>query len=294
MMDMETEAEFQSLLNPESEMETVCDVLEPAVESENSKALVVIVSEVESVELLEQTAELDSDKPEVDPHAPIDPEFIKNNTPTKRKSTSTVWDSIRRTRVALPDRARLHASVHVLCGHTYGSSGWDDVDVLSVVEEQVGGEIRAVDLVLEAKNLEAEFLTVFGKWRKQSIDWAAQFPAADLPSEPDLFHHLLKLPIGQLYNALQETGEYGYLPVMASCSVGQLGALNAESFAERVLSCANQVLHDGNTLLGDEELEMIVVLRMNRHYMEYMRANFNHLSRQQFAMSVARDDDECA
>jgi hypothetical protein len=29
------------------------------------------------------------------------------------------------------------------------------------------------------------------------------------------------------------------------------------------LSCANNVITKGNTLLGDEELEMIVVLRMN-------------------------------
>ncbi|KAK3245435.1 hypothetical protein CYMTET_44995 [Cymbomonas tetramitiformis] len=33
---------------------------------------------------------------------------------------------------------KVEKSVPVLCGYTYGSSGWDDVDVLSVVEEQVG------------------------------------------------------------------------------------------------------------------------------------------------------------
>eukprot|EP00966_Prymnesium_polylepis_P039974 928125-Prymnesium_polylepis.1 len=43
--------------------------------------------------------------------------------------------------------------------------------------------------------------------------------------------------------------DYGHLPVMAACSKGQIGALNAESFCERVLSAANLVVTDGNTLI---------------------------------------------
>ena len=48
---------------------------------------------------------------------------------------------------------------------------------------------------------------------------------------------------------------YGYIPLMASSSAGQLGALKEESFCERVLSCANNVLTEGNTLLNDAELD---------------------------------------
>ena len=44
---------------------------------------------------------------------------------------------------------------------------------------------------------------------------------------------------------------YGYIPLMASSSPYQIGALNAESFCERVLRCAAHVPTDGNTLLGD-------------------------------------------
>ena len=58
----------------------------------------------------------------------------------------------------------------------------------------------------------------------------------------------------------------------------EIGALNAESFCERVLtSCANDVLTEGNTLLSDEELEMLVVLRMNREFMKFMRTHYNHI-----------------
>ena len=77
---------------------------------------------------------------------------------------------------------------------------------------------------------------------------------------------------------------------MASCSFAQLGALNAESFCERVLRCAGHVLTDGNTLLSDEELEMLVILRMNRKFMEFMRERYPDLTkslmRQHFGCTV--------
>ena len=50
---------------------------------------------------------------------------------------------------------------------------------------------------------------------------------------------------------------------MASSSGVQIGVLCAESFCERIFSEANYVCHDGNTLLDTEEINMLVVLRMN-------------------------------
>ena len=76
-----------------------------------------------------------------------------------------------------------------------------------------------------------------------------------------------------LYTHKELTGNKspGLVPLMASCSKGQIGALNAESFCERVLSQSNLVMTDGNTLLSDEEIEMVVFLRVNREFMEFMR-----------------------
>ena len=51
---------------------------------------------------------------------------------------------------------------------------------------------------------------------------------------------------------------------MASSSWGQIGALCVESFCECILSDANDVCHEGNTLLDTEEINMLVVLRMNQ------------------------------
>ena len=74
---------------------------------------------------------------------------------------------------------------------------------------------------------------------------------------------------------------------MASCSKGQLGALNAESFCERCLSCANMVVTDGNTLLDDDEVTMLVILRMNANFMEFMREHYGHVvSNQPWKMTV--------
>ena len=109
--------------------------------------------------------------------------------------------------------------------------------------------------------------------------------------KPDIFAHLLKLNMGPLYTSLQgRTKEFGYLPLMASCSEGQIGALCAESFCERVLSQCNLVLTEGNTLLSDSDLEMIVVLRMNREFMQFMRSKYAHLSVQDFNQTIIKDD----
>jgi hypothetical protein len=76
---------------------------------------------------------------------------------------------------------------------------------------------------------------------------------------------------------------------MACNSTGQLGALSAESYCERILSCANNVVTTGNTLLSDEEVEMIVILRMNREFMEFMREHYGEEAKQKFGQTVVRD-----
>ena len=57
-------------------------------------------------------------------------------------------------------------------------------------------------------------------------------------------------------------------------AVATLGALNAESFCERVLSRVKLVVSDLHVRLKAEEIRMIVMLRMNREFMEYMRASY--------------------
>ena len=65
--------------------------------------------------------------------------------------------------------------------------------------------------------------------------------------------------------------KFGYLPMMA---VTTLGALNTESSCERVLSCIKLVVSDLHVSLKPDEIRMLVMLRMNWEFMEYMRASF--------------------
>ena len=46
---------------------------------------------------------------------------------------------------------------------------------------------------------------------------------------------------------------------------------------KHVLSVANLVVTKGNTLLSDAEVEMLAILRINRRFMEFMRANYPDL-----------------
>ena len=68
-----------------------------------------------------------------------------------------------------------------------------------------------------------------------------------------------------------KSAKFGYLPMMA---VATLGALNAESFCERVLSCVKLVVSDLHVSMKPKEIRMLVMLRMNRDFMQYMRDSY--------------------
>ena len=120
---------------------------------------------------------------------------------------------------------------------------------------------------------------------KLAPDWAAEFPELKGKDQLDVLTDLMPLDVGKWYAKVEETDKgrklYGLIPLMASCSYGQIGAL---SFNERVLRCAGHVLTEGNTLLDDAELEMLVVLRMNRDFIEFMREHYGHLLKEQFGL----------
>ena len=97
------------------------------------------------------------------------------------------------------------------------------------------------------------------------------------PDAPNMFE-LMGIDISKFYKGLDEGGiQYGYFPAMASCSKGQIGVLNAESFFEHCLFCANMVVTDGNSLFSDDEVKKLVVLGKNVHFMEFMRGHYGHV-----------------
>ena len=143
--------------------------------------------------------------------------------------------------------------------------------------------LRAENLSEEELKIRAEkeFDTIIHVWIKyaRSIDWLNEFrdQPRDSPKageEVDSADHLLPLNIGKLYIQAHQSNKYGYLPLMASSSKGQLGALMAESYCERVISVGNMISTDRNVVLNDDELEMLVVLKMNKDLIQFMRTNY--------------------
>ena len=127
--------------------------------------------------------------------------------------------------------------------------------------------------------------------RMSKVDWRKEFPEKEFPDgDLDLIDDLIDVDIMRVLDQLiaedPTRAKFGFLPLMATGFKGSVGSLLASSFAERIISCCNLVLTEGNSLLDPEELNMIVVLRMNRRFMEYMRKYYGHLPRQQFNMTI--------
>ena len=68
--------------------------------------------------------------------------------------------------------------------------------------------------------------------------------------------------------------KFGYLPRM---TLANIDVMNAESFCERILSCASLVVTDLHTSLDHDEVRMLTMLRMNKSLMEYMSKEYDNL-----------------
>jgi len=121
------------------------------------------------------------------------------------------------------------------------------------------------------------------RWMEYKVDWCAEFPDSKLPEDPDVLEDLMTLNVGPLYNKLAETRrrEFGCIPELASSSRYQIGALLAESFCERVFSCANRISDALNHHLGDDEIEQLTVLKMDEDFLDWARAKFKSFSMEQ-------------
>ena len=64
---------------------------------------------------------------------------------------------------------------------------------------------------------------------------------------------------------------YGYLPLLLETL---LGSMLASSYVELVNSQAKLVMTTGRTLLAADELENVVMLRMNREFMLHMKEKY--------------------
>jgi len=213
---------------------------------------------------------------------------------------------------ALPAKEGLNLSV----GVEYTADGWSDDD--SMEEEDVEGEEEEEEDLSDGE-VTAIAMAALKNWRRVKVDWGRYYPEhfpptvvepvavegsgaaaapAPQPAAPappqalDIFEDLMPLDPGRVYRDLVKSDpkqeKYGLIPQMAGGSKGCISFLPSQSFCERVNSIAKDVMTDAHTLMDDEELEMLVTLRMNRKFMEYMRGKYNHLSLQQFGKTLVR------
>jgi hypothetical protein len=117
----------------------------------------------------------------------------------------------------------------------------------------------------------------FAAIERYAPDWLKIYPSLnDRGINLSIIDDFMALDLKPMIDDIKKenkAGKFGYLPLMMGCSVGQLGALNAESFAERVNSAAKLLIDDKNTALADNLIDQLVVLRMNRSFMEFMRSH---------------------
>ena len=75
---------------------------------------------------------------------------------------------------------------------------------------------------------------------------------------------------------IEESGseeKFGYLPEMCTKYPVQLGALTSESFSERMLSNVNLLVDPNRLKFGDDMIDKLIVLRMNKTFMDRLRNN---------------------
>jgi len=141
------------------------------------------------------------------------------------------------------------------------------------------------DETLERKRLEGEFEEAYVNWKglirkTKWIDYMLEQKKREIQEEQraiDILEDLVDAQMMLLFKQIVTDEQirhkklYGLLPLLASC---HLRALNSESFCKRVISCANNVVTKLHTRLAPDLIEKLVVLRMNKGFMEYMRQRY--------------------
>ena len=77
----------------------------------------------------------------------------------------------------------------------------------------------------------------------------------------------------------ETTSNYVLMPLIESAPKFQIVWLNAESNNEKVISVSNDVVTEGNTLMSDGDIDMLVVLPISSKFMEFMRSKYGNLYR---------------
>ena len=87
----------------------------------------------------------------------------------------------------------------------------------------------------------------------------------------DLLQIDLKQVLADARRKEPDMSKFGFIPYMEKTWRGRL---LAESFTERMFSNCNIVLTPGSMRMNPIEMGQLVVLRMNKRFMQYMKKNY--------------------
>ena len=118
------------------------------------------------------------------------------------------------------------------------------------------------------------------QWLAWEPDWKTIYSSANLSSNATAnlhpFDDLMNLDMYDLMNAASDYNNlhdnvFGLIIMMGKNSPYQLGALNAQSFVERMNSHGNLIVDKNRMCLDDDTIDKLVVLKTNSGYMENTR-----------------------
>ena len=142
-------------------------------------------------------------------------------------------------------------------------------------------EVQAQEEIQLRSKLEEDFGKHFENYvlTCEEINWKS-VDGVEVPHHrPMIWKDLWKANMGHVMNVHflskdKDGNKYGFLPKMAIASRGSIGALMSASFCERINSCSNLVVTEGNSVLGPDLVEKVVMLRMNQGFIEMMRREY--------------------
>ena len=219
----------------------------------------------------------------------------RNNSPTKCKrqrtsGKSAAWQVVKRlTDPALAGGHWTHVCIVcrrlVRCNKNKKTQNWVSTNAHNhVVTFKCMEEEQAQEEIELCNKLEEDFGKHFENYvlACEEINWKS-VDGVEVPDHrPMIWKDLWKAKMGHVmkvhFLSKDEDGnKYGFLPKMAAiASRGSIGALMAASFCERINSCSNLVVTEGNSVLGPDLVEKVVMLRMNQGFIEMMRREYPH------------------